>query len=529
MANDNQDALTTSTLLLGGGAAGYAAGRWIVARWLDSKGAHQNATTAPAVSPPAAPSPATGSTSPAPRVLALPPGPSSAQVDGSRPATSGRDNSSSGLPGRYPPAVERWRALVTELANGIDVDFLLTWIRYESGGNPCATGIPNTETGLFQSYHPDDDRHGATFAELRTACDAGAQTAHRPLTAAEQRLHISAGIALVRACLNMATSTLQSIGAQWSTRDRYRLTKLVHALPSYAYRFPRAYVARYGRPPASWMEFRAWVRSLSENEAIAIDRAVRPWASGEQRDHLFDNAERTGNAVPPVSPRHTVAEVIRDPRASNALAWSASRLSGDPVPRGASWWSIKTPAVILDEMNAAKNEVESLGRDIYATFRHTFDAQLAAAEARFLKTYGRKPGVGKQAQDTDYQTVYSWMQPVPSADDIRHVSYQGQFVYQWGEFEREFGTFWAEHSDSWTDRMWRGTYDKAVEYRQRVGDWRKRFEEIGGKPTTPPPKPPTEQFLPPGFSIPWKPIAVIGGIAAGALIIPAAIRASRRD
>jgi len=185
--------------------------------------------------------------------------------------------------------------------------------------------------------------------------------------------------------------------------------------------------------------------------------------------------------------------------------------------------------VILDELNAAKNDVESLGRDIYATFRRPFEAQIAAAEAQFLKTYGRKPGIGRAAQDTDYQTVHSWMRPVPTAEDVRHMSYQGQFVYQWGEFEREFGDFWAEHAHSWTDRMWRGTYDKAVEYRQRAADWRKRFEEIGGKPTTPAPKPPTEHFLPPGLSISWKPVAVIGGIAAAALIVPAAIRASRRD
>jgi hypothetical protein len=197
--------------------------------------------------------------------------------------------------------------------------------------------------------------------------------------------------------------------------------------------------------------------------------------------------------------------------------------------RDASWWSVKTPSVILDEMRAARNEVEALGRDIYATFREPFKAQLAAAEELFLKTYGRKPGVGREAQDTDYQVVHSWMRPAPTADDRRYMSYQGQFVYQWGEFEGEFGNFWASHADSWTDRMWRGTYDKAVEYRQRAADWRKRFEKMGGTPTTPPPRPPTEPFLPPGFSMPWKAIAVAGGIAAGALIIPAAIRASRHD
>jgi hypothetical protein len=458
------------------------------------------------------------------------------------PSQVGRDGSWSGRPGSYPPAVERWRRLVIELANGINVDFLLTWIQHESGGNPCATGIPNKETGLFQSYHPHDDRHGATFEALRAACLPGKQTAHRPLTEAEERLQVSAGIALVRACMKAAMSTLKAIGAQWSTRDRYCLTKLVHALPAYVYRFPKAFADRHGRPPASWAEFRAWVRSLSDDEVIAIDRGVRPWASVAQRDRLFGNAERTGYAVSQGQPRYMVAEAVRGPVASDGLAWSASRIpnrlsvvrrpersSGELLYRGASWWSVKTPGVILDEMNAAKNEVESLGRDIYATFRRPFEAQLAAAEERFFKTYGRKPGVGRAAQDTDYQIVHSWMQPVPTANDLNNVSYQGQFVYQWGEFEREFGNFYAAHAHSWTDRMWRGTYDKAVEYRQRAADWRKRFEEIGGKPTTPAPKPPTEHFLPPGFSISWKPIAVIGGIAAAALIVPAAIRASRRD
>ena len=235
------------------------------------------------------------------------------------------------------------------------------------------------------------------------------------------------------------------------------------------------------------------------------------------------------------------AEHVRKPAVPDGLAWSASRMPrrftsvdgrgrspSESSHRGASWLSVKTPAVILDEMRAAKNEVEALGRDIYASFRRPFEAQLVAAEERFLKTYGRKPGVGREAQDTDYQIVHSWMQPVPTADDLRHISYQGQFVYQWGEFEREFGEFWAAHADSWTDRLWRGTYDQAVAYRERAADWRKRFESMGGTPTTPAPKPPTERVLPPGVSIPWKPIAVVGGILASALIIPAAIRASRR-
>lgn len=238
-------------------------------------------------------------------------------------------DSATGRPVKYPPTVERWRSLVASLANGLDVDFLLTWIQHESGGLPCATGIPNKETGLFQSYHPHDDRHGATFEALRTACEPGKQTAYRPLTDAEQRLQVSTGIALVRACMEVATSTLKAIGAEWSTRDRYCLAKLVHALPAYVYRFPKAYADKHGRPPASWAEFRTWVRSLPDTTVIAIARAVRPWASVAQRDRLFGNAERTGDAVSHGHPRYVVPEGVRALAASDGIVWSASRM-----PRG---------------------------------------------------------------------------------------------------------------------------------------------------------------------------------------------------
>ncbi len=236
-------------------------------------------------------------------------------------------DTSTGRPAKYPPAVERWRSLVTELANGLNVDFLLTWIQHESGGHPCATGIPGKETGLFQTYHPHDDRHGATFDGLRTACAPGKQTEQRPLTEAEQRLQVATGIALVRACVEVATTALKGVGAQWGVRDRYCLAKLVHALPAYVYRFPKAYADKHERPPRSWAEFRTWVRSLPEDAVIAIDKGVRPWASVEQRDRLFDNAERAGESVTRGHPQFVVPEGVRALAASDGVVWSAERMA----------------------------------------------------------------------------------------------------------------------------------------------------------------------------------------------------------
>ena len=59
--------------------------------------------------------------------------------------------------------------------------------------------------------------------------------------------------------------------------------------------------------------------------------------------------------------------------------------------RNASFWAIKTPGVIFDEMRAAKTDMEALGRDISATFRRPFEAQLASATQQFVQTYGRRP------------------------------------------------------------------------------------------------------------------------------------------
>jgi hypothetical protein len=196
--------------------------------------------------------------------------------------------------------------------------------------------------------------------------------------------------------------------------------------------------------------------------------------------------------------------------------------------RDASFWGVKTPGVIFDEMRATKSDIEALGSDISMTFRRPFEAQLTAAEQRFVKSYGRKPGIGRAASADDDRIVRSWMQPVPTDTDWEHKAYQGAFVAQWSAFEREFGDFWAEHAHSWTDRMWRGTYDQAVAYRARTLAWRQRFVELGGQPTAPAPTPPVEEILP-GISFSWRTVAIVGGLAAGALfVLPAALHATKR-
>lgn len=203
----------------------------------------------------------------------------------------------------------------------------------------------------------------------------------------------------------------------------------------------------------------------------------------------------------------------------NAIVGAALRTT--PPTRNASWLGIKTPGVIADEMTTTDTAIRALGADIENTFRRPFMVQQAQAEARFEKQYGRKPGVGRDARDDDYTQVYSWMTPVPTAVDIEHKSYQGAFVYQWGEFEKEWSAFRGGH-EHWYDRMWKGDYDKAIEFRERTIKWRDEFQKLGGTPTAPTPTLPPDEG-----PVPWKSIITVAGIGAAALVVPELLRTLR--
>ena len=66
----------------------------------------------------------------------------------------------------------------------------------------------------------------------------------------------------------------------------------------------------------------------------------------------------------------------------------------------------------------------------------------------------RGPGIGKDSDpQAEWATVYGWMRPVPTAEDIRWKTYQGSFVHSWGEFEREWEGFYNSHQE-WHEPMW---------------------------------------------------------------------------
>lgn len=211
--------------------------------------------------------------------------------------------------------------------------------------------------------------------------------------------------------------------------------------------------------------------------------------------------------------------------AGDALISTAFRNSA--AHRNASFWAVKTPGVILDEINTTDNAIRALGKDIWATFRESFETQQRLAETRFERERGRKPYVGVEGNPkADLAQVYAWMQPVPGQADIDAKSYQGAFADQWGTFTREWGEFVASHTH-WYDRMWRGAYDKAIEFRERALLWREKFQKLGGTPTAPAPVLPPDRGEPIGQSGPWKSILLVAGLGAAALILPEVLRTFR--
>jgi len=208
------------------------------------------------------------------------------------------------MPTKFRASVEAWRALVQQRADAdMPIDSLMAWLDHESGGNPCSTGIIKTdgtivEAGIAQTYHPDDDRFGATVAQLRASCTGTSQTPARALTSAERELQVKVFLAYVRAKRDAARKQLADVGADWpeSSADFWALVKLQHALPGLPKLFLPAAKKKLGRAPASWKEFRATVDGMSSVEVRAVSTVVARWFPF---DRLWTNAEKVGKHAGP--------------------------------------------------------------------------------------------------------------------------------------------------------------------------------------------------------------------------------------
>ncbi len=98
--------------------------------------------------------------------------------------------------------------------------------------------------------------------------------------------------------------------------------------------------------------------------------------------------------------------------------------------------------------------------------------------------------------------------------DIKPAKVRDEFKRAWKAFLDEWKAFYKNNSGYWS-RLWGGVYQKAVEYRKRIEQWREAFEREGGRPTGPSAVVPE---TPKAGSWKWALLGAGGLLVAGAFI-----------
>lgn len=137
------------------------------------------------------------------------------------------------------PAVEAWRDLVEKHAGDLPVEFLLAWIGWESGGDPCSW-TSYQEAGIFQLMPPDNlAQAGTTMAMMHPVppCGAGSGSprgSRAQLSDDVADEQVRAGVQYVNYCREYVRQKLAQFNYNWDESDYgfWALVKMVHALPS---------------------------------------------------------------------------------------------------------------------------------------------------------------------------------------------------------------------------------------------------------------------------------------------------------
>jgi hypothetical protein len=119
-------------------------------------------------------------------------------------------------------------------------------------------------------------------------------------------------------------------------------------------------------------------------------------------------------------------------------------------------------------------------------------------------------------------SVATGIKSLDRAIELRKEKLPAEFVANWQDFRQEWERFAADH-DSWLSRTWYKSYQKTLEYRRRLDDWRQQLEQLAGSIPSPNLGPGQK---PAGLpSIPWKPIAY-GALAIAGLYAVARVFSS---
>jgi hypothetical protein len=98
------------------------------------------------------------------------------------------------------------------------------------------------------------------------------------------------------------------------------------------------------------------------------------------------------------------------------------------------------------------------------------------------------------------------------------------WVNAWTRWRQEWKQFYSDHQD-WTARLFYGTYEKTLEYRSKLADWRTQFEQMQGQSVGPSLSPLPPSAVP--FTEQYKPLIITGGLIAGATLVWLILRRTR--
>lgn len=184
-----------------------------------------------------------------------------------------------------PKGTERWRRTLMGLKSFrfLPTDFMLAWIDVESSGLP-GTVSPLNERGLFQIHPGERDwllrLTPQQFADLTDP--------------AKQDAALKIAARMVQKYVKFAQEDLAAAGVRWHGLDFWRLVKLYHGAFSVPRLGLRAFRRVYGRGPANWDEFAAFLREVHRTDgALAVGKVNLPDKTVRLIPKTLNNAEET--------------------------------------------------------------------------------------------------------------------------------------------------------------------------------------------------------------------------------------------
>lgn len=217
----------------------------------------------------------------------------------------------------FSSSVEFWRNTFEQEAPDVPINFLLSWIQHESGGNPCSLGFAGEqhpdglfkmEAGIGQQFYSARTRaalndvavNGVPLRVLRAPCSG--QTATRALTEDERVANVRAFLGDVERFRAKAHEQLSAVGSQANDEqleDFWMFVKLRHGLPSIAIELLKP--AAESGAADSFGRFRGFIEGLSPAELQRIAPISARFAFkgpvfvGLTR--ILNNAEKTGKGA----------------------------------------------------------------------------------------------------------------------------------------------------------------------------------------------------------------------------------------